>query len=1003
MATWNRNISRGGTTMFKLPLIGVIFACSCFGAPAQGVTVNSGSPAVTLPSSAPFNTIGSASQPSRFETRLYNFGSSLPSASFAGLNFGPFYIRQFSATTIYLVTNFNSDTLGGNNGVFLSPCCGQFNDILVRAQRDVANSRWTLEICPTQTQNSAACVVSTSPITSIASSSWSGMQLNLSTGYSVGFLRWFSTAVPLGTTIPVGAAVPDIADWEFQGNLVDQVHGLKFSGGSVSYSPRPGFPPVCNPGAQTAFRAGFAGTLDASGSYPLDGGNSVSYDWRQVSGPVTLTWNGPRTAKPGITGMVFGTYVFQLRVTDSSGQTSTCTLKDGAVATDNNNVVITGNSLVDTLLGPMVRLGTNPWPWFDNRHIAAGNVQTANLDTYYKAYWNTPSPGTITVISGSTTVTGQGTAFTSTFCGGPGAPAAPNGTAIIVWYPIPATHQTGRRILPVASCQSDNRLTLSSPWNTVAAGSNLNYSIGNGSTAWEYNAAPANYYDNVAGLYALYYRSGIDDYLTAARTLADRFWTSPQIDRGEACNSAADFYGCFPARSLSMMGLVLRARELQGTPADMWPGLHIIWTSFMQLYLDNLDVKWGPGLWDTREVAYHLAMVSYCALADPDTGYRTACKTSINNSFASIWTPSMFPDGGWGQFYSSLTSWGTNSSVTLTNGSTSVTGTGTAWTSGAFPNGSSIWFIPNPSVQPLNNSQGDAAIYRPAFVDATHLTLDKPYAGTTGTHGYVVSDLNYGQVGWAIEPFMEGILGIAFDLAAKGIEDRYPATAARAHSYNVSAANWIRNVGYWPLTKGLYYWAESMNCQPPVSDTNMACTAGEDIAGSRVLSAEALRTVMAAYTYSHDPALLAFGDTLYSAMWSRPGTGGPNPDGHYIDAMDDSGFYMTGTPPIGKAPKYFGMFFGFTALSAWPGARIGGLQPSSSKPIAMGFRLSDIPAAASAQIQMTLPSGASTTVACAGSPCTVDSDGRQGNPLLQLQFLSAAGNVVAAAQPTVIQ
>jgi len=49
-----------------------------------------------------------------------------------------------------------------------------------------------------------------------------------------------------------------------------------------------------------------------------------------------------------------------------------------------------------------------------------------------------------------------------------------------------------------------------------------------------YNAAPVNYYDNVAAFYALYYRSGIIDYLNAARKLADRFWECPEIDRGES-------------------------------------------------------------------------------------------------------------------------------------------------------------------------------------------------------------------------------------------------------------------------------------------------------------------------------------------------------------------------------------------------------------------------------------------------------------------------------------
>ena len=55
-------------------------------------------------------------------------------------------------------------------------------------------------------------------------------------------------------------------------------------------------------------------------------------------------------------------------------------------------------------------------------------------------------------------------------------------------------------------------------------------------TVWAYNSQPANYYDAVAAFYALYYRTGIDDYLTAARKLADRFWKY-RLDSGPRAGS----------------------------------------------------------------------------------------------------------------------------------------------------------------------------------------------------------------------------------------------------------------------------------------------------------------------------------------------------------------------------------------------------------------------------------------------------------------------------------
>ena len=251
---------------------------------------------------------------------------------------------------------------------------------------------------------------------------------------------------------------------------------------------------------------------------------------------------------------------------------------------------------------------------------------------------------------------------------------------------------------------------------------------------WSQVASPANYYDNVASFYALYYRSGIDDYLTAARNLADRFWETPAIDRGV---HPADFG--YTGRSVSALGLVLRA--LDGRP-DMWAapagaaygGLHTIWNDYMW-YLNGYDAQMG--IWDTREEAYHLAMISYCALFDTDPAYQSACKTAIVNSFPAVWTPTEFADGSWPQTYPAwdpviqnyTDSWNTETSVTLTNGSTAVVGVGTAWNAGDFPPGTRIWFT-NSSSRPKNNSGGDPVSYVPTFVDSTHLTLASPYAGS---------------------------------------------------------------------------------------------------------------------------------------------------------------------------------------------------------------------------------------------------------------------------------
>jgi hypothetical protein len=63
-------------------------------------------------------------------------------------------------------------------------------------------------------------------------------------------------------------------------------------------------------------------TLDASKSYDFDG-TVVSYSWTQVSGPSTATISSPSSATTSVSNLVEGTYVFQVKITDDKGASST--------------------------------------------------------------------------------------------------------------------------------------------------------------------------------------------------------------------------------------------------------------------------------------------------------------------------------------------------------------------------------------------------------------------------------------------------------------------------------------------------------------------------------------------------------------------------------------------------------------------------------------------------------------------------------------------------------
>jgi len=554
----------------------------------------------------------------------------------------------------------------------------------------------------------------------------------------------------------------------------------------------------------------------------------------------------------------------------------------------------------------------------------------------------------------------------------------------------------------VTGCADDAHMTVDEVWDTgaIPPGSGLSYASDDASThyatnwGWGQADLPGNYEDNVAAYYALYYRSGMKDYLDGARKLADRFWQSPMVDRGASqLFGHSSAYG-YAGRSLSALGLVLRALELQGTDSDMWPGLHKIWDQSME-YLNSASQSAAQGAWDTREAAYRLAMVSYCALFDTDPAYQSNCKAAISGSFAGVWTPSMSADGSWPALYYASSSWDTGIGASLVSGSMSVVGNGAAWTAGSFP--CTVWFTNDPGSRPADNRAGDATIYTATFVDATHLTLDRPYQGISGAHGWALANSG-GMIGWGAQPDAMGVLAAAFDLAAKAIADADSQNSALASSYNLAGTNWIMSYGYWPLQNGLYVAAQGVNCQAPISDANTACTGGNSREQARALNAEVLRGIMAAYASSQRTELHGFADALYNAMFAKPGSCPSGslecaPDGYYLSGLDDGGAMMTASPPQGN--EWFGVFFGFSDLSAWPAYRMGGPQPESARTIYVSFNAGAVRGAAKVRVTATEPSGRALQTECASSPCAVVFDGRQGNPLIELSYLSNAGLVLA--------
>ena len=809
------------------------------------------------------------------------------------------------------------------------------------------------------------------------------------------YLRWYSGTIPLGAPAPSGTAGGDLGDWEFEGNGNDSSgNNLNVSFNSTpTYVPTPAYAPACNAGTSQSFAIGQPATLDGSASFPMDGGSTLTYSWTQVpstAGGVplqNLTWSSTTQPKPTVTGLAFGPANFQLTVTQSNGQSSSCTVHDGAVAVDNNGVVTTstGNASLDsavkTLIGPMVQLGRNPWPFYDQAAVSDAAVQIGNMDRDYAAYWDVPNTGTVTVTLGSQTVTGVGTTFTTTFCQGPANPTAPQANAsIIVWYPtgrvVNGAPETGRRRMYVASCASDTQMIAHLPsdntgWTSDAqAGSGLNYTAEYLDHWWDSLGAPANFYDNVQAYYALYYRSGIDTYLLAARKLADRFWTSPQIDRGMAFN-VGDWFAAQAGRSNEISGLVLRALDTADGHPDMWAGMHNVWTYTNLLLVTDFPYWATNGGIDPREYGYSLAQATYGAMWDTDPNWQAYCRAIIESTFQpgtnGIWPANLDPvEQGWLQWYAMKSTFDTNqawsgSTVTLTNGSNVVAcaggncgwqasdfvsydvNTGVACANGSTTCGTPPVLFTNSGTLPANSSQTDAVSYcypNPCtFVDSNHFMLDRAYAGATGTHGWAFGVVNgnvgaAGVVGYGALPYMEGILGWALDLSAKAMacnSTGVPAncdnnTSNLAYSYSAMAANWIANLGVISgTTYGIAYYAGFPVCGASASLANLWCNRADSVIADRELMGDGYRGMAAAYRQSPTPAMKTILDNWYAGMWAKPGTNPlvPSPDGQYDANFDATigGFFITDGPPYSQ--KFFAQHFGISNEAGWPAIRLG--------------------------------------------------------------------------------
>lgn len=288
--------------------------------------------------------------------------------------------------------------------------------------------------------------------------------------------KWTQVSGPsTGTFSSSTVASPTVSALTVAGAYVFQLRVTDNAGyqdsATVTITVNSNPPPVANAGTDITITLPVNST-SLNGTASTDDG-SLTYNWAKTSGPSTYTLTGGNTSTPTVSGMVAGTYVFTLTVTDNGSLTAS----DAVQVTVNGNippVAMAGNDAAITLPVSSITLtgsGTD-----DVAVVSYGWTKISGPSTY----------AIVSPSSATTDVTGMsaGTYVFRLLVTDNGGATATDDVQITV-NPAP-------NIPPVANAGADKSITL--PINTVsvvgsgtdADGTVVNY-------AWSKVSGPSTY------------------------------------------------------------------------------------------------------------------------------------------------------------------------------------------------------------------------------------------------------------------------------------------------------------------------------------------------------------------------------------------------------------------------------------------------------------------------------------------------------------------------------
>jgi len=805
----------------------------------------------------------------------------------------------------------------------------------------------------------------------------------------IGFVRWWTTTVAPASSAPPDALLlgyADVVDLELEGNTTDSSSNavsITTTGGALSYATTTLYNPAAIITYTGAARAGATYALSGATSSNLTTDQPLTYFWQTPGWTIAApTFSARTSSTTTITIPTTQTVNVRLRVIDGLGQTGTEDITLGAVATDTNAVVIQSDATIGTVLGENLRSGASPWTWFDTNEMAVADAIAATIPEFQG---NATLAGTLTVTNGSATITGSGTSFASQF-------ACDGSDNIVIHYPIDGGGGAlGRRTYVVISCSgADMTIYNSSGGGYDASATASGVSFGKISNAdngsWANQSNNWNYYDSVAALYRLYYRTGNTDYRTQARALADQWWVYP-IDGCRAWEYGQGTWQ-IPPRVMSVMGLMLRAND--GRP-EIWPQLmNCVSVPYTNLLVNYYPYQPNDDLGEIREQGYVFLFTQLAAIMHPDASTRATWQTNANTA-RDYFLANQTAYGGWtfslganqNYYGSGNFPWHGFPLMQALRLNYEATGSTTAKASLK----SYIDYIIAEGLDATNDG---------GYYEDTYFTWCPDYsAERTGT---VIVTNGSAVVRGSGTQFQSQYACNGTDTIAiqdsGGFRRGYTVASCVSQTAMTLATTYAG-----PTEGGLRILVYSgTGVTPPSACHNSYGTDAANASAARTLL-NALHSFFGwAYKEYGTASYLTIGDRLFAQNLGLNGPGNDGVVGQYASVVSG------GTAPQYLANTYLGKEFasvgGAGGSQSYLALRLGGVTPLATVNLTFKARRADVLNATKFRITVTVPSGTTYTNTCSADTCIVSNiDRRQGNGLAKYEFLSSGDAVLAISSP----